>query len=70
MKSLGAYYWYVKMPICGYVEHGLEYFSFYIKKHIAHLAACSAGSRRSARGARIPETRKLWFNFKLCHPFH
>ena len=37
MKFLGEYYWYVQMPWCGYVEHGLEYFSFYV----AHLAACS-----------------------------
>ena len=62
MKSLGVYYWYVKMPRCGYVEHGLEYFSFYVQKHIADLAACSgppAGSWRAARGARISKTRLL-----------
>ena len=41
MKSLGVYYWDVKMLRCGYVEHGLEYLSFYVQKHIAHLAACS-----------------------------
>ena len=29
------------MPRCGHVEHGLEHFSFYVKKHIAHKAACS-----------------------------
>ena len=40
MKSLGVYYGYVKMPRCGYVEHGLENFSFCFQKHIAHLAAC------------------------------
>ena len=55
MESLGVYYWYVKMLRCGYVEHGLEYFSFYLQKHIVHLAACS-GPRRAARGARISET--------------
>ena len=38
MKSLGVYYWYVEMLRCGYVEHGLEYFSFYVQKHLAHLA--------------------------------
>ena len=62
MKSLGVCYWYVKMPGCGYVEYGYEYFSFYIQKHVAHLAACSgppAGSRRAARDARISETRLL-----------
>ena len=53
------HYWYVKMPRCGYVEHGLEHFSFYVQKHTAHLAACygpPAGLRWAARGARISET--------------
>ena len=60
MKSLGVYYWYVKMPWCGCVEHGLEYFSFYVQKHIADLAVCSgrpASSLGASRGARINETR-------------
>ena len=39
-KSLGAYYWYVKMPRCGCDEHRLEYITFYVQKHIAHLVAC------------------------------
>ena len=25
MKALGVYYWYVKIPQCGYVELRLEY---------------------------------------------
>ena len=60
MKSMGVYYQYVKMSRCGYVEH--EFFSFYVQKHIAYLAACSgppAGSRRAARGAHISETHLL-----------
>ena len=32
MKSLGVYYWSVKMPWCGCVEHGLEYIMFYVKQ--------------------------------------
>ena len=50
------YYWYVNMPRCGCVEHGLEFLSFYVQKHKAHLAACSGpntGSRRAARGAHL-----------------
>ena len=31
------------------MEHGLEYITFYVQKHEAHLA----GSRRITRGARI-----------------
>ena len=64
MKSLGVYYWYVKMPWYGYVEHGLDCLSFYVQKHIAHLAACSglpAGSRWTAKGTRISETRLRYF---------
>ena len=60
MKSLGVYDWYIKMPRCGNVEHGLEYFTSDVQKHIAHLAACSgstAGSRQAAGGACISETR-------------
>ena len=56
MKSLEVYYWYVKMPRCGCVEHGLEYIMFYIKKCIEHLAACSgppAGLQQAARRTRI-----------------
>ena len=69
MKSLEVYYWYVKVPRCGHVEHGLEYFSFYVQKHIAHLAACSgtpAGSRRAAMGTRISETRLLFILINLA----
>ena len=40
MESFRACYWYVKIPQCGYIEHGLEYIMFYVKKRIAHLAVC------------------------------
>ena len=40
MNSLGVYYWYVKMPRWGCVEHGLEYIAFYVQSY-AHLKACS-----------------------------
>ena len=41
MKSLWAYFWYVKMPWSGCVEHRLKHITFYIQKYIAHLVACS-----------------------------
>ena len=56
MKSLGVCYWYVKIPQCEYMEHGLEYITFYVQKHMAPLAVCSGspvGLWRAARGARI-----------------
>ena len=40
MKSLGVYYWYVKMPRCGCVEHGLENIMFYVKKYIQRPFLC------------------------------
>ena len=30
-KSWGLCYWYVKMPWCGCMEHGLEYITFYVQ---------------------------------------
>ena len=39
MKSLGLCYSYVKKSWCGCVEHGLEYDTFYVKKHVASLKA-------------------------------
>ena len=56
MKSLRLCYWYVKMPRYGCVEHGLEYITVYVQKHIAPLVALfclPTGSQRTARGARI-----------------
>ena len=38
MKSLGVYYCCVKIPQCGYMEHGLKDVAFYVKKHIAPWA--------------------------------
>ena len=58
MKSVGVCYWYVTMSRCGCVEHGLQWITSYVQKHIIHLAALfwfPAGSRLAARGARICE---------------
>ena len=30
----GGYNWYVKMPQCAYMEHGLKSIAFYVQKHI------------------------------------
>ena len=38
-KSLGCY-WYVKIPQCGCMEHGLKHITFYVQKHITSLALC------------------------------
>ena len=43
------------MPWCGYMEHGLEYIMFYVKKYIEHC------SRRAARDACICENRLLFW---------
>ena len=37
---MGAYYWYVKIPQSGYMEHELKDIAFFVKKHIAHRAVC------------------------------
>ena len=59
---IGVYCRYVKMPQSGCVEHGLEYITFYVQEHIAHVGDLfwvPTGSRRAARGTRISETRLL-----------
>ena len=61
-KSLGVRYRCVKIPQCGYMEHGLKYIVFYIQTHTNTLHSCHnfpAGSRQAARGARICETSLL-----------
>ena len=40
LKPLGVYYWGVKIPQFGYMEHGLKYNMFYIEKHKAPQAMC------------------------------
>ena len=32
---MGAYYWYVKIPQSGYMEHELKDIAFFDKKHIS-----------------------------------
>ena len=52
----------MSMPQSGCVEHGLEYITFYVQEHIAHVGGLfwvPTGSRRAARGTRISETRLL-----------
>ena len=39
-KSMGAYYWYVKIPQWWYMDHGLKDIAFYVQKQIAHWAVC------------------------------
>ena len=39
IKSLGVYYWYVKMPRCRCVEHGLEYFFVLCSKTYSTLGS-------------------------------
>ena len=57
MKSFGVYYWYVKMPRCGCVQHGSEYITFYVQySTLDGLFWTPAGSRRAAMGVRICET--------------
>ena len=68
-KSLGVCCRCVKLPQCGYMEHGLKDTVFYVQKHTNTLHSCHnfpAGSRQAARGACICETSLLtithhWF---------
>ena len=57
MKSLGVCYWYVKIPQCGYMEHGLEYI-LWSKAYgtFGGLFWIPTGLRQAARNVGICET--------------
>ena len=58
LKCLGVCYWYVKIPQCGYMEHGLECIAFYYQNHVWQFVLVPpAGSWQSARS--IFETHLL-----------
>ena len=69
MKSLGVYYGYVKMAHCGCVEHGLEYITFYVQKHIAHLVACSGPQLVCDRPLGAPTFVKVAY-WKLVYKWY
>ena len=59
LKSFRVCYWYVKMPWCGCVEHGLEYITFYVEKTYSCFSSVfwfPSVSRRVNRGGCICET--------------
>ena len=60
-KSIGAYYWYVKIPQLGYVGHELKCIASYVKKHSnsSSLLQLPPGSRLATSGARICERRQF-----------
>ena len=61
-KSLGLHYRCVKIPQCGYMEHGLKDIVFYVQSTYNTLRSCHnfpAGSRQAARGGHIGETSLL-----------
>ena len=57
MKSFGPCYVYAKMPWCGCMEHGLEYITCYVQKHIALLGICSSSLVRDGSLGAPPH---LW----------
>ena len=85
MKSFGVYHWYVKMPPCGCVEHGLEYITFYVKQGKSEgFDSCDRPSNLKLDSNRQffrPCDREIWrmtlqYNrapllcyFKLCASF-
>ena len=65
MKSLGVYYWYVKMLRCGCVDHGLQYLRFMFENiyPIWMPVLDPPLVRDGPLGARICETRLLYIQF-------
>ena len=62
MKSLGYITEMSKCHWCGYVEHGLEYFSFHVQKYIAYLAASSVPPLVRDRTLGAPAFLKLVYS--------
>ena len=62
MKYLGVYYRYVKMPRCGYLEHGLKY-NVLCSKPYSPVSACSGHALVGDRPLEAPAFVKLayWF---------
>ena len=66
MKSLGVYYWCVKIPLYGYMEHGLKYIMFCLQKHIAALAMCYDSPLVHDKPLGVPTFVKLIYCFEIC----
>ena len=64
-KSLGVCYWCVKIPQCGYVEHGLKHISFYVQKHIVTLAVCYNAGLVLDKLLGTPASVKLVYSDKI-----
>ena len=66
---MGAYYWYVKIPQCRYLEHGLKDVAFNVQKHITLAQSCHnfpLVSDKPPRDTRICETSLFSENFHAC----
>ena len=64
-KSLGVCYWCVKIPHCGYMEHGLKHISFYVQKHIVAMGMCCNPALVDDKTLGAPASKKLvyWVTF-------
>ena len=71
-----AYYWYVKIPQCGYMEHGLKDIAFYVQKHIRTRAVCHnflcfatshLGAPASVRRVYYRRKRRISFDTRVFY---
>ena len=67
---MGAYYWYVKIPQCGYMEHGFKDIAYYVHKRIVPRAVCYNFPlvRDKPLGAPAFVRRVYFFSFHLNRP--
>ena len=65
----GTYYGYVKIWQCGYMEHGLKYIAFCVKKkHIAHKTVCYNFPLVHDKPLGTPAFVKLVYSFQSSRP--
>ena len=69
MEYMGTYYWYVEMPQCGCMEHGLEDIAFYVKKQQIGQSVITSRPfvTEATRGACICE---VYISYETCSILH
>ena len=71
-KSMGAYFWYVKIPQCGWMEHGLKDIVFFVQNHITlcTVVITSLLVRDKPLGVPASVKRVYWDTIMAAHMYN
>ena len=69
---MGAYFWYVKIPQCGWMEHGLKDIVFYAQNHITlcTVVITSLLVRDKPLGVPASVKRVYWDTIMAAHMYN